>query len=621
MFSIIAFIAVLMSGSVFAGVFFRKKFGETIPVSLMGIILILYICGLIGILKTGVVLILVVSFVLLFSSAISLVKDKRIKEYFRNYFGLSGLFFVLLYIVFLLLNHGRLAWYHDEVSHWMDCVKAMSGTDVLPANSEVSYALFPSYPPGMALFQYFFQKTHEIFDGTTTFCEWRSYVALQLFTVSIFFPALERIHYHKLVKPIFLGATVLSALILFPSYLATLLVDPVIGLMAGSGFVYLLSAVQQKLSEKALFIGLLGVCMTLIKDAGLYFAVFLAIIFCVLVLSEKRKKSLSFYLLASAPLAASLCTKGSWELVLKYYKPRLVFNGPVQIGEYLRLFFAGGDTTYKQETVDKFKQAFFVHNGLSIHSGVSISYFWILVILLAATGVISFLMIREKKRKYVLLGCALSLQTVLYIFFLGAVYISKFTVPEALELASYDRYVRIALLPHVIFLLWSVLYFCQSKKKTWKYSFTLFLSGMIVLLSPFESTKGFITRSTVQDSLRQREPYNEMQQTIEAECSGKEKIFYLSTTESGYEQNMYRLIARPNNITKFCSNPQEQIEGRQWIMDHILEKNDYVLMNDADETLNVLFEEFIAPNEKLQSKTLYRVNHEANLLEQIKTVH
>ena len=77
MVSIVAFALVLISGSVFAGTFFRRRFGETIPASLMGIILLLYICGALGFLKAGVYLILSTAAALLVLSVGRLVREKR----------------------------------------------------------------------------------------------------------------------------------------------------------------------------------------------------------------------------------------------------------------------------------------------------------------------------------------------------------------------------------------------------------------------------------------------------------------------------------------------------------------------------------------------------------------
>ena len=201
MISIIVFPLILISGGVFAGVFFRRRFGEAIPFSVMGTLLVLYFCGVFGFLKAGVYLMLVAAAVMLILSVVQLIREKRFGEFFRVRFGLEGLFFILIYAVLVILNSGRLAWYTDEISHWMDCVKAMSQIDDFAANYTLSHSAFPSYPPGMALFQYFFQKLHEIFDGTVLFCEWRPYVAFQLFAFTLFFPCLRKLKYHKLAKP------------------------------------------------------------------------------------------------------------------------------------------------------------------------------------------------------------------------------------------------------------------------------------------------------------------------------------------------------------------------------------------------------------------------------------
>ena len=104
MISAIAFFFVLIAGSVFAGVYFRKDFGDYLPFSTLGIILVMYVTGLLGFLKGGVYLILAAAGVLLLLSVIRMIREKRFRGYLRDSFGISGLYFILLYIGEILIK-------------------------------------------------------------------------------------------------------------------------------------------------------------------------------------------------------------------------------------------------------------------------------------------------------------------------------------------------------------------------------------------------------------------------------------------------------------------------------------------------------------------------------------
>ncbi len=626
MISIVVFALVLMAGSFFAGAFFRRKFADTIPFSFLGIILFLYICGAFGFLKAGVYLILAGALALLILSVVRLTKEKRFGESIKSEFGLEGLFFILIYAVLVILNYGRLSWFTDELSHWMYCVKAMSWIDDFAANS-MSQAIYPSYPPGITLFQYFFQKLHEIFEGTMLFSEWRPYVALQLFAVVLFFPCLRRIKYHKVVKPILFGVAMLIPLVMYPGiFFSSLLVDPIIGVMAGTGFVYLLMDDHRSVSDKTVFTSMLCAVLVLMKDAGMFFAVFIGITFILYILLGDRIKGIpgeKAWIIrrcgvAVIPLVASLCAKGSWNLILNRYQPPRSFSNPIQIGEYLRLFFTGGDTTYKQETVDQFKRAFVDSTGFQIHNGITISYLLLVAILLLATVALTILLARNEKKEgnfgkskiIIVLGVMLSLQTLVYIFFLGAIYISYFSEYEATTLASYERYIRMVILSQAIGVFWAALYWLQTKKKL--RIFAIIPVALVFVLCPIQATKNFVTRELVQTSVAQREPYRQIQEVAEREFKQEDRVFYLSDTV--FEGLMIRFIVYPKLFAETCQNANEKILDTQWIRDHILDTCDYLIVDHIGEDTAGKFRGLISTQEELQGGKVYKINQQEGIL-------
>ena len=583
MISIIVFPLVVMAGSIFAGVFFRRKFGETIPCSMMGIILLLYLCGGFGFLKAGVYVVLSAAGALLVLSVGRLVREKRFGGWIRGEFGWESQFFLLIYAVLVILNSGRVAWYTDEISHWMDCVKAMSQIDDFAANAVLSHSLFPSYPPGMALFQYFFQKLHEILDGTAVFCEWRPYVAFQLFAFALFFPCLGKLKYYKLAKPVLFGCAMLVPLVMYPGFFfSSVLIDPMIGVMAGAGFVYLLMDDGRRFSDKAVYISMLCALLVLMKDAGLFFAVFLGVAFIPYAFlegkrentAEKKTGKAGQILTAFVPLLSALAAKGSWTLILNRFQTPRSFAAPLQIGDYLRLFFAGGGSGWQQETVNRFKEAFADSSGFQIHNGISVSYLLIVLALFLALALLTVLLVRKagengekgKAGKTVLLGGMLALQTVIYLFFLGAVYISKFGEQEALALASYERYIRMAVLPLALMVVWAAFYWLQTKEKLWKTVPAFVLSALILLLCPMQETKSFVTREMVKESEERRAPYREVQEAAENLFGPGDRIFY--TTDGSDDPDTVQFVIRPYVFAGSGTIPeQEHLETYDYLIE------------------------------------------------------
>ena len=559
MLSVIVFGLTLMAGGVFAGVFFRRDFADTLPLSAMGLILVLYLAGFLGALKAGVFLILGLALLLYAISVPRLLKEKSAKQFLKNHFGAEGVYFIIIYVILVALNVGRLAWHHDELSHWMTCVKAMTNIDDFPANYALSDADFASYPPAMALFQYFFQKLHEIFDGAALFSEWRPYAAFQLFCCALFFPAVKRLKYNKLWKPVLLAALLLIPLVFYPDFFAAVLIDPVLGVMAGAAFMYLFLCEDTPLPEKTAYLSMLCALLTLMKDAGIFFAVFAAAAFAASVLIGLRKSNtpqgekprtaapLRSALTATIPLLSALAAKGSWKLILNRFATPLSFSAPLRLGEYLKIFFAGGDATWRGETVKLYKAALTNTGIYKIHEGITTSYLLVLLLLLAALAVFTVLRARKSKNpgKTIFLSIILALQTVTYTFFLGAVYISKFSEIEATELACFDRYVRIGILPLFLVLAVLALQCLQPLKNKWKVPLSAVLCAGVVLLCSFEWLWGFVSRKSVQDTVANREPYRAVQQTVETECSGHDEIL-IPDDLTIYERNMLRYLARPN---------------------------------------------------------------------------
>ena len=170
--SLIVFFLVLVSPPLFLSVFRGKRFEETVAVSSGAVILVLFLCGVLGILEAGVYLVLGLALVLAGLSVYRFIR-RRDPGALRAFFTPAFIAFCLIYGFLFFIHFQRLIHEWDEFTHWGDVVKAMTCVDAF-STSPQAHSLFQSYVPGMALFQYLFQKIAMLFNGGK-FADWGLY--------------------------------------------------------------------------------------------------------------------------------------------------------------------------------------------------------------------------------------------------------------------------------------------------------------------------------------------------------------------------------------------------------------------------------------------------------------
>lgn len=360
MISIIIFMACIMSGSIFSAAVLKRRFEDAVPLTCMGIILILYILGLMDGLEYGVYLVFGVAFSLYVFSAVYLCRHKEHRKGFAgNVFTPAFFVFIILAGIFVYADFGKYAETWDEFSHWMDCVKAMAYLDDFVTNAG-SHSGIQSYPPGISLFEYFIQKVYFISQHTDTFSEWRVFFAWKILLLSFPMPLLKGLTVKKPLRII-----VSMAMILFlPASMYTMynciLSDQVIGILAGVGFVAVLFQDETDIFH-TLHISCICFLLVLVKDAGLFFAVFVATAFLgnsILQYGQAigfRARCIN----GVVPAVALIAAKASWKWELAATGVPLTKGGDIKIMPFLRMALFHDGTDYRQTVVDNYIEAFF----------------------------------------------------------------------------------------------------------------------------------------------------------------------------------------------------------------------------------------------------------------------
>lgn len=555
MVSLIVFFAVLISGGML-GATYGKRFEECMPVQLLGIVILLYLFGLGGFVKSGVYFILIASALLLIGSTVRCIKNSERRTILHCFFTPGFFIFTLLYVSLIYFNLGRVSYYTDEFSHWIDSIKVMSIYDefIIVSNSD---SAFKSYPPGITLFQYFLQKIYEL-EGNQDFSEWRCYVAYQLFGISMFLPCFKRVKEFNIVQILlYVTAYIVLPLLFFQYYYSFVFADPLIGLLAGSAFYLLLF--EEKDEFTFVHICMLSVVLVLLKDIGILFALFIDIAWVLdrfPFQSEKKgaevfgKISWSKKLL---PLSFSLITFASWKAMLKFYHTPIKFGNHIDLIEYTKLF-AGGSTEniFRQTVVDTFKHAFFEGRFRIGDSGYKISCavcFFALTALSFITIVKYSKLHKASKKRNLLIWLLMVLLAAIYIYSLGAVYCYNFTEWEALTLASYARYLGMPFLMIWSVVVWGTILLIEEGLRDVKLSnVSVLLLAFILSVSPLSMFINVIKGETRAYSLEHRSRYINISNLIMDHCSRDDHIYFISQEHDNGDFLVTAFLIRPYHL-------------------------------------------------------------------------
>ena len=604
------FFAVLLSGSVFAAARFGRKFEEIIPITCMGIVLVLFLFGAVGILGAGVYAVLTAAVCFWAYGFWRLVRGGG-KQLIKSMVTPAFIVFCVLFALLMLGDYGMLSTGWDDFSHWQLCVRKMMELNDFAANP-ASGIHYQSYPPAMALFQYFFQKLHYMLDSLPQFSEWRLFLAYQVLMIA---PAMPFFRGLRMPKAAFAGVCLFVLPTLFIGQTYTLLyIDSFVGMLAGCGFLAVLSKDRDGLHTA--YAAMLCAVLTLSKDVGLYFSCFIGIAFFLnRLLTRGKEKSLRRAGAALLPLICGLGAKLVWKGILLKLGSKLVFSQPVDMIEYSKLFFFRTGGYYRQDCVEAFKRMFFSREFALPGIGVLTSYFALTLIFATALYALcgKLAQVQPERSKAVrAAGILIFAQLVLYVYCLGATYAYRFSVDEALDLAAYNRYMNIAYIS-VFFPLFFGGFLMLSRRE--KLLPLLILYAALLIAAPMSEVHSFLNRDGVAASYVRREPLDALAVTIRENCAGTEQVYFVSQGSDGRGQVIVRFGAEPvavNSALGHSLNP-ESVSVESW-RDALLKDYDYVAICQLDDRFAEDYGSLFEDPGQIADHTLYRLDRQKGLL-------
>ena len=622
---------------------FKLKNEYVIPITCMSMGVLLFLFGTAGFLRAGVYVLLALSAVSVAFSVWVCARRGAWRETARNLFTPAAVLFIAAYLIAGFSCSGWLASLWDEFSHWATTVKAMTYINDFGTNP-AAHSMFPSYPPAMSLFQYFFQVIYQLFGDPDGFSEWRLLFAYQVYVAALLVPFLSiGISMHvfavrRILITAFRAVIILFALTFFDlsSVFHSLYIDSFVGIAAATAVVH--SIVWQE-REGSVYRDLVVflTCFTLVlsKDVGLLFAIFAVILNAVTRIRVRRsaapdgvrprfdRRELCFWLLSAACIAVP---KLLWKLNIQLDHAATLFSAPYDFGVLINVL-AGYDFTYRAQIIPRFLTAL-VGGGLRV-GAYSMPYTAVLLILLACSFSVTMYIQRRfslsaeaAKKPSCVYFIILAVMLCVYLFGLVLTYMFKFSEYEALGLASMPRYISIPVA--ALWLTFVLGYICATDDFKRGASLLVVFSVFVIACSNYTVLLNYFNRQYVASSLEQRTGYDLVADCIRAAAGSDDaKICVIAQESQGREQLVLNYELCPyqtiNENGGWSIGEEPFYDGDVWTQiiapedweAEVLDGYDYVYLFYVNDYFRETYSDFFCGD--IEEQTLYSVDKSAGV--------
>ena len=595
---------IVISFSLYLFFKYEKRVEETLPYTFICIVLFLYIMGLIRLLKLGTYLIILLS-ILSYSYIIySLIKKRNKKVTLLKLITPANIFFVSIFVVLCIYHNGRLLTGWDDFTHWGDVVKVMHSINDFSTSSK-SLSAFQSYLPGMSIFQYFFETLLHNFN------EGYLFISSQIFAFSLFLPFMKNITWKKVLNFIIsVIITLLSFLVFYITYYKSIYIDCFLALIFAFnlGSIYLFKNNYNK--ENIIKLSLSLSMLVLTKDIGLFLAfICIFIIFTITLVNHIKNKQIikKEYTPIFIFLLVIFSTYFSWKLNIRLSGATANWTNELDINFIIDSLLKRGNSygvTVRNNYVNTFLNYSILRGFLSLNCTSTIIMFSLI-----------FAVISNGKSSEKYSNNTLYLTSVIcfyiYIFLLLILYLWKFDEYEAVNLASWQRYVG-TYLQALLFLLIFIIFDKNNKNH-------LIMVLIIIALgiNPFKISE--VLKKDIGETIYKREPYILAEKQINEKLNGtKASIYFISQADSGYDYWAFKFTCRDHisyiNTGMTWSIGEKYGEGDIWTkninstewMNELSEKYDYVYIYNADNKFINEFGKLFESN--IENNKLYKID-------------
>ena len=588
--------SILITFATMLSITFKKRIEETMPISTVGIVLIIFLAGLLDNLKIGAIIVQILTIIqLIFILVTVLKKDKNgIKEILGRILTPGLLIYTLLFIVNVIINQGKIFEDYDEFNHWAVIIKNMFIYNTYGTNPE-TIVRFNEYPPFTAVFQYLFLAVQKVYSEDTVI------IAQNVLYLSIIIPITKKIKWNKSALKILtaIPLIVFMPMILYKNFFLNILVDGILGIM----FAYMIYSAYEDDSPifKTLKIlaGTIMLCLT--KTSGLGLAVLALIIILIKIIIDRKKDKSKFkssikYLIVICVITAILTSM--WYIKVNNAQKRWNFSNYVNAEEGRQ----NSSDILKSFTISVFMRQDITTKQLTVLA---------VTVLLIGLQIYSIKKVKNKSFTYYAIAMLVSIP--IYLISLAITYMTIFENIEGTMLTCFDRYTSTILLATLCFNA-----FAMFDIKT-KFSIELIvIASIIITLMPIDNiyTQYIRGKNYVKTSNTNRDIYTKIEK-YKDKLDANDKILYMAGGKANIEylKAMNEYVMMPVKIQNMISGNYESAEKFK----KVIERYDYVFVyrtnTDTVDNIKECFE-----GGKVQRDTLYRVvkNNETIELEIVK---
>lgn len=441
----ILIILIFSSASFYFATSKNKRFEEILPITTMSIIALLYVLGLIEKLKWAIVIIYILTGLFYFFGILSMIKKKNYRETLENMITPAYSMFLMLFFIICYFNHDKLYGMWDDFSHWGTAVKTMYHLNALSTDVR-SNLVFASYPPATTLFEYFFMKVYG------SYSEGVAMIGYNMLAINILLGFAKKLNWESL-KEIYVWLIVIVGLpvSLFDWHYSSLVVDSVLGIVFGCAIALIfLKEKWDKINSIQIILLMSTLC--LIKDSGLHLAIVTALYMIVdFIISNKgfiRKKKyknkdktkwIGVIVLA---ILMIVVTKFTWRHKVEMSGVNIQFQEEISIKETIKALTGKSQYEYRNKVA---KNYIFTVLDIKIKKDnmffVYYTPIFVCVVFLIYVTYIRIDKNKNNKKRYLSMYITIFFGMITYIFGLLLLYLFRFSENEALQFASYYRYV------------------------------------------------------------------------------------------------------------------------------------------------------------------------------------
>ncbi len=615
----IIFFALLMTGNVFGIAVLKKNKIEYIAITALSIILALYLGGIFDILHHSVYLICIICFLLYVVSIVNIFRKKTIKTFIHEFISFPIVWIIGVFVLVYIGDHGRLVQAYDDVDHWAIAVKELCRNGGFSTNTN-DFA--PSYPPSMALMQYFVQKLYRFINSTNEFSEWLLFYTYKVMTYILMLPLINIIGKEKKYRKIKALIIFFLPTIIFKNlFLNTIYIDIFLSTLCSFATYMIINKTVSSKCRYIVFVESIAV-LVLTKDIGLIFAFCLSILFIVIELIDLNKGEERIHIkngfMLAIPLITIIIVKFSWSTKLNLLGISATSNS---VSSMLKVINISDTETFREsyhyQTFVNYCHAFLGGEKFKLSNfNISFSYYVLfLLILITVISLISRISDEINKKRLLIWFSGISITVITYCAAQCFLYMFYFSEGQAIGLTSFERYHNIAFYWFLLMAIYVMVYI--DNKIESRYECKIILCSLILIM-PLNLWFSFFCGETTRASITIRNNYTEDISILKQaeEKTGKVYMVNLDTDPLSCGLDFFTIFFIFNDLDKLDNHSNGIVkEGNmeEW-MDTLVKEYTYVYIRKIDDSFIETYGELFYSLPNVGEKNLYRVDKQQRKL-------